>query len=217
MKRSFLLFVGFLCLQTDVWAHRFGRSHGELCQRVSKIYGGLNNSQLDSAWAKDLPTQKLFEMYNESQGIEIRNAIAERFFSMLEDLAVQMKSKVPSEVEVEDLFVAGLDGLFQSIRDFEPERGVKFETYAAYNVRGRMKDFLREIDWAPRLVRQRETRMKAAKEAFFLSKGRSPDFQELEEALQILAEGEIDKSLDSFVKKTTSKTGVEPTNAVYLA
>ena len=45
-------------------------------------------------------------------------------------LANRIASRLPAHVDVEDLIQVGLVGLLQSADRFDPERGVKFQTYA---------------------------------------------------------------------------------------
>jgi len=40
-------------------------------------------------------------------------------------------------------------------KKFEPERGVKFKTYAEVRIRGTILDSLRDLDWAPRSLRKK--------------------------------------------------------------
>ncbi len=55
----------------------------------------------------------------------------------------------------EDLWSIGIIGLTEAIERFDPNRGVKFESYASQRIRGMMLDEIRKIDWLPRSVRDR--------------------------------------------------------------
>ena len=50
---------------------------------------------------------------------------------------------------------AGMEGLAQALRGFEPSRGICFETFAVRRIRGAVLDELRRRDWAGRAVRAR--------------------------------------------------------------
>ena len=63
-------------------------------------------------------------------------------------------------IEYEDLVSYGIFGLIDAIDKFEYSRGVKFETYAHLRIRGAIIDYLREIDWIPRSVRQKTKRLR---------------------------------------------------------
>jgi RNA polymerase sigma factor for flagellar operon FliA len=66
-----------------------------------------------------------------------------------------MSSGLPAHVEEADLISYGLIGLISAIERFEPEREIKFETYAVPRIRGAIIDELRSLDWVPRSVRAR--------------------------------------------------------------
>ncbi|HCC33820.1 MAG TPA: FliA/WhiG family RNA polymerase sigma factor [Clostridiales bacterium] len=62
---------------------------------------------------------------------------------------------LPASVPVEDLQGWGVFGLMEAVDRFDPQRGVKFETYAITRIRGAVLDGLRSLDWAPRSLRRR--------------------------------------------------------------
>jgi RNA polymerase sigma factor FliA len=68
-------------------------------------------------------------------------------------VAGRVGSRVPASVEVADLVSYGMFGLIDAIERFEPDRGVRFETYARSRIRGAVLDELRSMDWVPRSVR----------------------------------------------------------------
>jgi RNA polymerase sigma factor for flagellar operon FliA len=72
---------------------------------------------------------------------------------------------LPDTVELGDLVSYGMFGLIDAIAKFEPERGYKFETYAATRVRGAIIDELRAADWVPRSVRSKARQVETATRA----------------------------------------------------
>jgi RNA polymerase sigma factor for flagellar operon FliA len=66
-----------------------------------------------------------------------------------------MSSGLPAHVDEADLISYGLGGLISAIGRFEPDREIKFETYAIPRIRGAIIDELRALDWVPRSVRAR--------------------------------------------------------------
>ncbi|MEK7252116.1 MAG: sigma-70 family RNA polymerase sigma factor, partial [Actinomycetota bacterium] len=62
---------------------------------------------------------------------------------------------LPRNVEQSDLISYGMFGLIDAIDKFEPERNIKFETYAVNRIKGAILDELRALDWVPRSVRAR--------------------------------------------------------------
>jgi len=77
-------------------------------------------------------------------------------------LANRLANRLPAHIDVEDLVQVGLVGLLQSADRFDPQRGVKFQTYANRRVEGAMLDYLRSLDWRPRSVRCKKRRLEKA-------------------------------------------------------
>ena len=71
-------------------------------------------------------------------------------------------SRLPDGVELDDLISAGVFGLMDAINAFDLTRGVKFETYCVPRIRGAMLDELRTMDWVPRLVRSKASKLNEA-------------------------------------------------------
>jgi len=73
---------------------------------------------------------------------------------LVKKMAYQLKAKLPSCVELDDLVQAGMIGLMDAIQRYEDNHGAQFETYASQRVRGAMLDELRGADWLPRGIRK---------------------------------------------------------------
>jgi RNA polymerase sigma factor for flagellar operon FliA len=101
-------------------------------------------------------------------------------------------SRLPDGVELDDLVSAGTFGLMDAIDAFDMSRGVKFETYCVPRIRGAMLDELRTMDWVPRLVRSKASKLEAARKEIEAQTGRPPTEHELASKLQITLE-EFDK------------------------
>ncbi len=74
---------------------------------------------------------------------------------MVRRLALQLVSKLPASVELDDLMQAGMMGLLDAVRRYQPTVEAQFETYAVTRIRGAMLDELRSQDWLPRSVRSK--------------------------------------------------------------
>ncbi len=110
---------------------------------------------------------------------EIRNELMTMYHHLVRYTAERMRTRLPSEVEVDDLISAGLFGLMDAINSYDPLRGIKFETYCPQRVRGAIFDELRQMDWVPRLVRSRTSRMDRVRKQIEMSKGRPATDEEL--------------------------------------
>src|SRR5207249_10355777 len=88
--------------------------------------------------------------------------------------AERIWARLPEGVELGDLISAGVFGLMDAIDAFDLDRGVKFETYCVPRIRGAMLDELRTMDWVPRLVRSKASKMEEARKSLEAALGRPP-------------------------------------------
>lgn len=124
---------------------------------------------------------------DERRAQELRNRLIERYYDVVRYTAERMHTRLPSEVDVNDLMSAGLFGLMDAIDAFDPGRGVKFETYCAPRIRGAIFDELRSMDWVPRLVRSRTAKVDKVRKEIELSIGRKPTDAEVAERMNVPA------------------------------
>src|SRR5438046_106416 len=87
---------------------------------------------------------------------EERDKLIVEHLSLIKHIAHRVATRLPASVEIGDLVNAGVLGLLDAVEKFEPERGVKFKTYAELRVRGAILDSLRDLDWAPRSLRRKK-------------------------------------------------------------
>ncbi len=107
-----------------------------------------------------------------------------QYAPLVRRLAHQMKSRLPDNVEVDDLVQAGMMGLFDALQRYE-EQGNQFETYAIQRIRGAMLDELRGADWLPRGVRQNMRKIEAAMAKLQQQLQRPPTEAEVARALDM--------------------------------
>src|SRR6478735_11820275 len=130
---------------------------------------------------------------------ELRNALIERFLPLVKYNAERVWAKLPEGVDLNDLISAGVFGLMDAILAFDMSRGVKFETYCVPRIRGAMLDELRTMDWVPRLVRSKASKMEQSRKALEAELGRPPRPEELAEKLGIPLD-----QLDQYVGDATA-------------
>lgn len=109
----------------------------------------------------------------------LRNRLMERYLPLVKYNAERVWSKLPEGVDINDLISAGVFGLMDAIEAFDLERGVKFETYCVPRIRGAMLDELRTMDWVPRLVRSKASKLEAARKAVLAKTGQPATDAEL--------------------------------------
>ncbi|MSQ89838.1 MAG: FliA/WhiG family RNA polymerase sigma factor [Phycisphaerales bacterium] len=110
------------------------------------------------------------------------------YHALVRYTAERMRARLPSEVDVDDLISAGVFGLMDAIDSYDPSRGIKFETYCPQRVRGAIFDELRHLDWVPRLVRSRTSRMDRVRKQIEMVKGRPATDAELLTELGVSAD-----------------------------
>jgi RNA polymerase sigma factor for flagellar operon FliA len=110
---------------------------------------------------------------------ELRNRLMERYLPLVRYNAERVWAKLPEGVDLNDLMSAGVFGLMDAIEAFDMDRGVKFETYCVPRIRGAMLDELRTMDWVPRLVRSKASKMEAARKVVEARVGRPPTEAEI--------------------------------------
>ncbi len=125
---------------------------------------------------------------NDSRLQEVRNFLMEKYLHLVRFNAERISTRLPDEVDVEDLMSAGLFGLMDAIDAFDLDRKVKFETYCATRIRGAILDELRAMDWVPRLVRHRTAKVESVKQKFEMKHGRPPTQAEISDILGLPAE-----------------------------
>ena len=113
----------------------------------------------------EMDINEVWRVYKEEPSRALRNYLIEHYRLIVRLNAERVYSRLPDEVDLDDLISVGVFGLLDAIEAFDPERGFKFETYCAPRIRGAILDHLRTMDWVPRLVRQRTARVEQARDA----------------------------------------------------
>lgn len=141
---------------------------------------------------EELPTEEIWAHYQkarkktDAQAVEhIRNILMERHFPLVKYIAERLLQTLPKSIELDDLVSAGLFGLMDAIRGFDPDRGIKFKTYCTTRIRGSILDQLRSQDWVPRLVRLKASRIDKALQRLTGLYGREPTHSELAKELEM--------------------------------
>ncbi|HEY0905771.1 MAG TPA: RNA polymerase sigma factor FliA [Methylophilus sp.] len=118
-------------------------------------------------------------MYTAKGQPQSQDAMLRQHANMVKKMAYQLKSKLPSSVEVDDLIQAGMIGLMDAITRYEDTHGAQFETYASQRVRGAMLDELRGADWLPRGLRKNMRDIESAVQQLEQRLGRPPTESEI--------------------------------------
>jgi RNA polymerase sigma factor for flagellar operon FliA len=140
-------------------------------------------SELDRLDIKDV-----WARYQARREDAVRNYLMEKYLHLVRYNAERIYARLPSEVDIDDLMQAGIFGLKDAIDAFDLSRKVKFETYCAPRIRGAILDELRSMDWVPRLVRHRSSKVEQARQKIEKATGRTPTDDELAATLGVQGE-----------------------------
>jgi RNA polymerase sigma factor for flagellar operon FliA len=145
---------------------------------------GMNMAKVLGNGQKDcFPEQKtedeLWINYRQNRDPKIREAFVKQYAPLVKYVAGKVAVGMPHNVEFDDLVGFGVFGLLDAIDKFDPEKGVKFKTYAVTRIRGAIFDELRSIDWVPRSVRQKTREVEEAIGALEAQLGRTATDQEI--------------------------------------
>jgi RNA polymerase sigma factor for flagellar operon FliA len=115
----------------------------------------------------------------------MRNQIILDYAPLIKFIAQKIAVRLPSNIDMDDLFSAGVIGLMDAIDKYDPSRDNKFKTYAEFRIRGAMLDELRNQDWVPRSVREINKKEDKAKIELEHRLGRPATEKEVAEYLEL--------------------------------
>jgi RNA polymerase sigma factor for flagellar operon FliA len=146
-------------------------------------------------------TRALWLQYRKTGDQGLRNRLILTYAPLVKYVAGRLGSGLPAHVDEADLASYGLLGLIGAIERYDPERDVKFETYAIARIKGAIIDELRSMDWVPRSVRSRAREIVRAIAALEARLGRAPSDEEIAAKLG-LSEDELNESLGDIARSS---------------
>ncbi|HLS41687.1 MAG TPA: RNA polymerase sigma factor FliA [Paenalcaligenes sp.] len=129
------------------------------------------------------------------------DSLVEQYAPLVRRQALQLVSRLPSNVELDDLMQAGMMGLLDAVRRYQVVVDAQFETYAVTRIRGAMIDELRSQDWLPRSVRNKARNIEGAIATLRQRLMREPTESELADELQV--------SIDEYHQLLDEAAGVQ--------
>jgi len=121
---------------------------------------------------------------------ENREEVIKRYSPMIKYVANRIAMRLPPHIEVDDLISVGVLGLMDAISKYDSTRGAKFKTYSEFRVRGAILDELRSMDWVPRSIRQKASKVDKVVQGLQAKLRRTPEDEEVAK--------EMGLSLDQF-------------------
>ncbi len=130
-------------------------------------------------------TYDLWVEYRKTGDRALRDRLILTYAPLVKFVAGRLGSTLPSHVDEQDLVSYGLLGLIGAIERFDPEREIKFETYAIARIKGAIIDELRSLDWVPRSVRTRAREIERAIASLERTLMRAPTDEEIAAKLEL--------------------------------
>jgi RNA polymerase sigma factor FliA len=114
-----------------------------------------------------------------------REQILLEHLAQVHHIARRIHDRLPPQVLLEDLVHAGILGLMDAVRKYDPSKNVLLKHYAEFRIRGAILDSLRQVDWSPRTLRRQAKRVEQARLACRARLGRDPSEPEIAEEVGI--------------------------------
>ena len=129
--------------------------------------------------------RELWDRYKNHDDQAARDRLILSYSPLVKYVAGRMSNGLPAHIEEADLISYGLLGLISAIKRFDPERQIKFETYAISRIKGAIIDELRSLDWVPRSVRSKARDIEKACALLENRLHRAPTDEEIADELRI--------------------------------
>lgn len=129
--------------------------------------------------------QALWKEFGRAPTQRVRDRLVLHYAPLVKYVAGRVGTGLPTHIDVADLIQSGIFGLVDAIEKFDPDRGLRFETYAMQRIRGAILDDLRSQDWVPRVVRSRAREVERAHDRLGARLRRTPTDAEVAAELGI--------------------------------
>lgn len=134
-----------------------------------------------SAQQSEGEAERLFQELRRTGDSQFRAQLVEHHENLVRYLAAKFANRGEP---LEDLIQVGTIGLINAIDRFEPERGIKFSTYATPTIVGEIKRYFRDRSWnlkVPRWLQELNLQVVKANDLLAQQYGRSPSIPEIAE------------------------------------
>ena len=139
-------------------------------------------------------TYNLWQEYRTTGDQHVRDRLILTYAPLVKFVAGRVGASLPAHVDEQDLVSYGLLGLIGAIERYDPDREIKFETFAMARIRGAIIDELRSLDWVPRSVRTRARQIERAIQVLERELMRAPTDAEIAQKLGVSGD-ELEESL----------------------
>ncbi len=160
---------------------------------------------------------ELLSAYKATGDDQYKWSLVLRYEDLVRNVALQIRGIYSSFAQVDDIISEGILTLLSAVDKFDPDKGIRFETYVSKRIRGMVIDLARKNDWMPRNIRKRSKEIDSATAELYHTLGRAPSDQEVAEQMNLslekyqklsanVAMGSI-LSLDALIEMRDSERG----------
>jgi len=142
----------------------------------------LNNVNKDNI---ENDRKKLWKQYKENGDGEAKDELLLGYTNLVKWLVRRMMPRFSAYEDADDLYSSGIIGLIDAMERYDPDQGVKFETFAVPRIRGEILDYLRAQDWAPPSLRRKINAINSAYDKMESSTGQPPTEEDVAQAVDI--------------------------------
>jgi RNA polymerase sigma factor for flagellar operon FliA len=140
-----------------------------------------------------------------------KDELLKRFAPLVRHVVERVAATLPRNVDHEDLYSAGVLGLLDAHAKFDTSKGVKFETYAVWRIKGAVLDQLRALDWVSRSMRRKARNLDGVTRKLDQKLGRAASEDEVAREMK-MSRGDFYRLLDHvrgavLVSLDESRTG----------
>lgn len=131
---------------------------------------------------------KLWKNWLEKNDNDAANELVKNYMYLVSFHVERIAVNIPHYVNREELESFALMGLYDALKKFEPDRELKFDTYASFRIRGSIIDGLRKEDWLPRLLREKSKQIEQVTQELIQELQRMPTSSEIAKKMNMTAE-----------------------------
>ena len=114
---------------------------------------------------------------------QVANELVRNYMHLVTFHVERIAVNLPKNISRDDLESYAFMGLFDALNKFEPERDLKFDTYASFRIRGAIIDGLRKEDWLPRSLREKVKKIESVSQQLEQQLERTPSSEEISQKL----------------------------------
>lgn len=135
-----------------------------------------------------MSNEELLMAYKQTGDEQYKWPLVLRYKDLIKSAALQIRGVYNHLAQVDDIVSEGILTLVSAIDRYDPEKGVKFETFISKRIRGMVIDVARKQDWLPRSLRKRTREIDEAVTHLYTELGRGPTDAEVAQYLGVTVE-----------------------------